>query len=167
MNKIEQYELLIARWMNRKGLKLLRISIGIIFFWFGILKFFPGVSPAQDLAINTISLLTFGLISPKAIIISLATWEVIIGIGFISGKFLKISLLLLFSQMIGTFTPVFLFPNEVFTAIPWGPTLEGQYIIKNIVIISAGLVIGGRVFQNGVISKYEKVIEGNNRNNVA
>ncbi|MDX9846530.1 MAG: hypothetical protein RBT74_06075 [Tenuifilaceae bacterium] len=70
------------------------------------------------------------------------------GIGFITGKYLKATLLLLFAQMLGTFTPVFLFPDEVFTAIPYAPTLEGQYIIKNIVIVSAGFVIGAKVFGN-------------------
>ena len=53
------------------------------------------------------------------------------------------TLLLLFLQMIGTFTPIFLFPNEVFNQIPYAPTLEGQYIIKNIIIISAAIVLGG------------------------
>lgn len=151
-HKIQQIEENAAHWMSKNGLLILRLSIGIVFFWFGVLKFFPGLSPAQDLAINTISALTFGLISPKIIIITLASWEAIIGIGFLTGKFMRITLLLLFAQMIGTFTPIFLFPNEVFTAIPLGPTLEGQYIIKNIVIISAGIVIGGTVFRKRIVN---------------
>lgn len=134
---------IITGWMNRYGLLLLRISVGIVFVWFGILKFFPGVSAAQDLAIRTIELLTFGLVPEALIINGLALWEVIIGIGLISGKFMRETLLLLFLQMIGTFTPIFLFPGEVFNHIPYAPTLEGQYIIKNIVIISAAIVLGG------------------------
>jgi uncharacterized membrane protein YphA (DoxX/SURF4 family) len=144
MGTIANFEDFSWNWMERNGISLLRISVGIIFFWFGILKFFPNISPAQDLAIRTISELTFGLISAKAIIITLASWEVAIGLGLISGKMLKATLVLLFLQMIGTFTPVFLFPNEVFTTIPLVPTIEGQYIIKNIVIISAGFTIGAR-----------------------
>ena len=133
----------ITEWMQRHGLLLLRISIGIVFFWFGILKFFPGLSPAQDLAIRTISAITFGWV-PKALIINgLALWEVLIGLGLISGKFMRETLLLLFLQMPGTFLPVFLFPDEVFTQIPYAPTLEGQYIFKNLVLISAGIVLGG------------------------
>ena len=128
-NIVQQLEEKASLWMQSNGLKLLRISIGIVFFWFGILKFFPGISPAQDLAIRTISLLTFNLISAKAIIIMLASWEVIIGLGFITGKFMRATLVLLFAQMAGTFTPVFLLPNEVFTAIPYAPTLEGQYCL--------------------------------------
>lgn len=134
---------IIISWMNRNGLRLLRISVGIVFVWFGVLKFFPGLSPAQGLAINTIKLLTFDLVSESIIINGLALWEVLIGIGLISGKFVRETLLLLFVQMMGTFAPIFLFPNDVFTQIPYALTLEGQYIIKNIVIISAGIVLGG------------------------
>lgn len=139
-NKIDP---IVTGWMNRHGLRLLRISIGIVFIWFGVLKFFPDVSAAQDLAINTIKLLTFGLVPEWIIINGLALWEVLIGIGLISGKFMRETLLLLFLQMIGTFTPIFLFPSEVFTQIPYAPTLEGQYIIKNIIIVSAGIVLWG------------------------
>jgi len=134
---------IITGWMNRYGLLLLRISVGIVFVWFGVLKFFPGLSSAQDLAIRTIELLTFGLVPEVLIINGLALWEVLIGIGLISGKFMRETLLLLFLQMIGTFTPIFLFPSEVFNQIPYAPNLEGQYIIKNIVIISAAIVLGG------------------------
>ncbi len=141
-NKVDP---IIIGWMSRNGLFLLRISIGIVFVWFGVLKFFPGVSSAQDLAIRTIEMLTFGLVPEVIIINGLALWEVVIGIGLISGKFMREILLLLFLQMIGTFTPIFLFPSEVFNHIPYAPTLEGQYIIKNIVIISAAIVLGGAV----------------------
>ncbi len=133
----------IISWMGRYGTTLLRISMGIVFFWFGFLKLFPGLSPAQDLATRTIEVLTFGLLPSQVSIIILAVWECLIGLGFLSGKFLRATLALLFLQMIGTITPLFFFPQEAFTAIPYAPTLEGQYIIKNLVLISGGLVIGG------------------------
>ncbi|WP_462319108.1 hypothetical protein [Marinilabilia sp.] len=139
----EKVDPVIRGWMQRYGLLLLRISVGLVFFWFGFLKFFPGLSPAQDLAVRTISTATFDLIAEPLIINGLALWEVLIGLGLISGKFMRETLLLLFLQMPGTFLPVFLFPNEVFTQIPYAPTLEGQYIFKNFVLISAGLVLGG------------------------
>ena len=138
-----RFEEKIVGWMGRYGILLLRISMGIVFFWFGFLKFFPGLSPAQDLAANTINKLTFGLIAPQVSVIILAVWECLIGLGFLIGKFLRATLFLLFLQMLGTITPLFFFPQEAFTAIPYAPTLEGQYIIKNLVLISAGLVIGG------------------------
>lgn len=135
----------ITNWMGRWGVLLLRVSLGVVFFWFGVLKFFPGISPAQDLATRTIDILTFGLVPAHVAIPVLAAWECVIGLGLIFGVWMRAILLLLFLQMLGTITPVFLFPAEVFTRIPWAPTLEGQYIIKNIVLVSAGLVIGATV----------------------
>lgn len=143
--KFDAVDSRVTEWMTKNGIFLLRISLGVIFFWFGFLKFFPGLSPAQGLATRTIDVMSFGLIPPDVSIIILAAWECVIGIGLISGKFLRIILFLLFTQMLGTITPVFLFPSEVFTQIPYAPTLEGQYIIKNLVLISAGLVIGSTV----------------------
>lgn len=142
----------ITNWMARYGIILLRVSLGIVFFWFGVLKFFPGLSPAQDLATRTISMLTFGQIPPEASILILATWECLIGLGLIFGIAMRATLLLLFLQMLGTITPLFFFPQEVFTRIPYAPTLEGQYIIKNMVLISAGLVIGATVRGGAVVA---------------
>lgn len=99
-----------------------------------MLKFFQGASPAEVLAINTIDKLTFSLLHPKVIIIGLATIETFIGIWLIFEFFLRETLLLLYFQMIGTFTPVFLFPEVVFSTFPFALTLEGRYTIKNIVI---------------------------------
>jgi len=75
----------------------------------------------------------------------LAAWEVLIGLGLLSGVYLRATLFLLFLQMAGTISPVFFFPAEVFTKVPYAPTLEGQYIIKNLVIVSAGIVLGATV----------------------
>ena len=135
----------VTRWMAHEGPLLLRISLGIVFLWFGALKFFPDLSPAQDLALRTMHTLTFGRVPPSVTLPVLAGWECLIGLGLLSGKFLRVTLLLMFVQMLGTITPVFLFPSEVFVRIPYAPTLEGQYIIKNLVLISAGVVIGATV----------------------
>lgn len=147
----------ITEWMARYGVLLLRVSLGLVFLWFGALKFFPGLSPAQTLATDTIELLTFGLIPPNVSIIILAAWETLIGLGLILGTFMRATLFLLFLQMLGTITPIFLFPNEVFTQIPYAPTLEGQYIFKNIVLISAGIVIGATVRGGEVVADPEVV----------
>ena len=135
----------ITSWMARHGTGLLRISLGIVFLWFGLLKFFPALSPAEGLAAETIRILTFGLVSPRAALLLLAAWETLIGVGLILGRFLRATLLLLWLQMLGTITPLFLFPGETFTHLPYAPTLEGQYIIKNIVLVAAGIVLGGTV----------------------
>lgn len=135
----------ITRWMAQHGIKLLRISVGVIFFWFGVLKFFPDLSPAQQLAADTTNVLTFGKVPPAISLLVLAAWECAIGVGLMLGVFMRTVLLLLFVQMLGTISPVFIFPEKVFTRIPYAPTIEGQYIIKNLVLISAALVIGATV----------------------
>lgn len=135
----------ITAWMARNGVRLLRISLGIVFLWFGFLKFFSGLSPATELAIKTIDSLTFGKVSPAVAINVLAAWESAIGLGLIFGVAMRATLLLLFVQMLGTITPLFLYPELTFTRIPYAPTLEGQYIIKNIVLVSAAIVIGATV----------------------
>ncbi|MBC7872160.1 MAG: DoxX family protein [Chitinophagaceae bacterium] len=138
--------------MAKNGITLLRVSLGIVFFWFGLLKFFPDLSPAQELATRTIETLTFGVVKPDVSLPLLATWECLIGLGLITGKLMRVTLLLLFVQMLGTITPLFLFPTDAFSRFPYAPTLEGQYIIKNMVLISAGLVIGATVRGGEVIA---------------
>lgn len=143
--------------MARNGVPLLRISLGIVFFWFGVLKFFPGLSPAQDLAARTVDVLSFGLLPPSVAVPLLATWECLIGIGLIAGRWLRAVLLLLFVQMVGTLTPVVIFPAEVFLRIPYAPTLEGQYIIKNFVLISAAIVLGATVRGGGLVTEPQEL----------
>lgn len=127
--------------VSRNLLTLLRISIGIIYIWFGALKFFHGYSPAEDLAINTINKLTFGFISQPVNIILLAIWECVVGILLITGKWLRPALVFLFVHMVCTFTPLIFFPSVSFKYAPYGFTLIGQYIMKNIIIICAALII--------------------------
>ena len=132
----------IVRWLARYSLPFLRFGMGIVFLWFGALKFFPNLSPATELAVRTIDVLAFGLIPGSISVILLATLESAIGLGFLTGRYMRLTLLLLLFQMAGTLTPLALFPGEAFIHFPYAPTLEGQYIIKNLVLIGAGLVIG-------------------------
>lgn len=141
----ERTDAALTGWMARYGVTLLRLSLGVVFLWFGFLKFFPDLSPAQSLAGETIEKLTFGVVSADTAVIILAAWECLIGLGLLFGVWLRATLALLWLQMAGTITPLFLFPDACFTHVPYAPTLEGQYIIKNIVLISAGLVIGATV----------------------
>ena len=136
----------LTKWMGVNGLVILRVSLGIVFFWFGTLKFFPGLSPAENLVRNTVY-----FINPDIFITILAAWETIIGIGLITGKYMRITLLLLFLQMPGTALPLIILPDVVWNNFPYGLTLEGQYIIKNLVLIGAGLVLGATV-RGGKIS---------------
>lgn len=143
--RLQAIDSAITGWMARFGPELLRISLGIVFLWFGVLKFFPNVSPAQELATRMIGVLTGGLITDSVSLPTLAAWECVIGVGLLLGRGLRGILLLLYAQMLGTLTPIALFPHEVFVRIPYAPTLEGQYIIKNLVLISAGIVVGATV----------------------
>lgn len=133
----------VIGWWARHGVTLLRLSLGTVFFWFGVLKFFPGASAAEALATRTISVLTSGLLPPAVSLPLLASWECAIGLGLLlSGRWLKLALLLLLAQMAGTFLPLVFFPHETFKHFPLVPNLEGQYIIKNLVLVSAALVVG-------------------------
>jgi uncharacterized membrane protein YkgB len=121
-----------------------RISLFIIFFWFGILK--PlGVSAAEPLVLKTVDWMP--LLSPHQWLAVIGWWEVIIGISFLFRKTTRLAIGLLFLQMSGTFIPLFILPEITFqeNGIPFLPTLEGQYIIKNIIIISAAVVVGGNL----------------------
>lgn len=130
----------ITRWMARYGIVILRIGLGIVFLWFGALKLVPGLSPAEDLVRNTIY-----FVNPDWFIPVLALWEMAIGLGLILGKLMRTTLLLLILQLPGTALPLVLLPDAVWTRFPYGLTLEGQYIVKNLVLIGAGLVLGGTV----------------------
>ena len=135
----------ITAWMARHGVTFTRLALGIVFLWFGALKFVPDWSPAAGLATRTITRLSFGTVPPSVSLPLLAAWESLIGLGLLSGRFLRTTLLLLFVQIPGTLMPLFLFPGETFRIVPFAPTLEGQYIIKNLVIIGAAIVVGATV----------------------
>jgi uncharacterized membrane protein YphA (DoxX/SURF4 family) len=152
-SRLAGLDLAMVRWMARRGPLLLRVSLGTVFLWFGALKFFPGLSPAQGLATRTIGALTGGLVPPDVSLPVLAAWECVIGLGLLAGRGLRAILLLLWVQMLGTLAPMFLFPAEVFVRVPWAPTLEGQYIIKNVVLVSASLVVGATVRGGGMVAE--------------
>lgn len=128
---------MVLRLGNRISINCLPcIGIGIVYLWFGALKFFPGVSPAETIALDTISELSFGLISPNISIILLAVWETAIGVLLITGIFNRTALYLAVIHMVLTFTPFLFFPELTFTDAPFGLTLLGQYIVKNIVFLA-------------------------------
>jgi uncharacterized membrane protein YkgB len=134
----------ITAFMRQWGLVAVRASLGIIFIWFGILK--PiGLSAAEPLVKATVQWLP--LLSPEVWVALIGWWEVAIGVAFLFRKTLRIAIALMFLQMIGTFMPLILLPSVTFQNghLPYAPTMEGQYIIKNLLIIAAALVVGGTV----------------------
>jgi uncharacterized membrane protein YkgB len=136
--------------MADHGLTLLRMALGIVFLWFGALKLVPGLSPAETLAGQTIEVLTFGLVPATVAVPFLGVWECAIGIGLLTGWWMRATLALLFLQMLGTVTPLFLFPAATWDVFPIAPTLEGQYIIKNAVLVAGAVVLGATVRGGGL-----------------
>ena len=132
----------LVHWTADASIVVLRLSLGVVFLWFGLLKFFPTVSAAEALATRTLHTLTWGALTPPLALPLLALWETVIGLGLLLGVWPTLTLALLFLHLGGTLTPLLLFPHEMFAHIPYAPTLEAQYILKNLVFLSAGCVIG-------------------------
>jgi uncharacterized membrane protein YkgB len=141
-----------SAWMAHHGIMLTRVALGLVFLWFGILKLFPGASAAEDLARRTIVTLTAGHVPSVVCLYCLAIWECSIGLGLLSGRFLRVTLILLFLQLPGTFLPLLFFPAETWKHFPYAPTLEGQYIIKNFVLIAAAIIVGSTMAGGKIIA---------------
>lgn len=139
LSGLKKFDVKLIELLNRVSLPVLQISLGIIFIWFGVLKIF-GDSPANDLITKTIY-----WFDPAIFIPVLGVWEAAIGVCLIVPAFIRVGLFLLALQMPGTFLPLILLPEVCFQSVPFNLTLEGQYIIKNLVLIGAAIVVGGRL----------------------
>lgn len=122
---------------NKIKNRYLQISIGLVYVWFGTLKFFPNISPAEELAIDTINELTGFLIPSQISIILLAIWETTVGIFFIFNLQKRITTNVALVHMLLTFTPIYFFPELIFNDHFLSLTLLGQYIFKNLIILGA------------------------------
>jgi len=142
--------LMIRTYRNIRNIDIMLVSIGVVYLWFGILKFFPSMSPAEELAKNTINKLTFELIPSQISFYTLAIWETSVGIMLILGIFKRYALFLALVHMFFTFTPLILFPEISFKYLPFSFTIIGQYILKNIIIVSAILVLLKRYGKNSL-----------------
>lgn len=139
INRVKEFDLWFIGYLEKLSLPVLRFSLAIIFIWFGALKPF-GQSPAVELVTKTIY-----WFDPQIFIPILGFWEVAIGVCLLFRPLLRVGLFLLALQMPGTFLPLVLLPEVCFTTFPFDLTLEGQYIIKNLVLIGAGLVVGSKL----------------------
>lgn len=136
---LDSHEIVIAAWMERNGHRLLRIAMGIIFLWFGALK--PlGLSPAEALVARATA-----WIPVPGFLYILTAWEIAIGICFLFKRLTRWAVVLLLLHMPGTLLPLITLRDETFVRFPYALSLEGQYIIKNLVLIAAGIVIGGQL----------------------
>ena len=136
---LNKFDLNLIQFLNKISMPALRISLGIVFFWFGALKIF-GESPANEVITKTIY-----WFNPDIFIPVLGVWESVIGIYLLVPSFIRVGLFLLALQMPGTFLPLILLPEVCFQSVPFNLTLEGQYIVKNLVLIGAAMAVGGRL----------------------
>jgi len=127
--------------MDKYCLLLMRTSLALIFIWFGLLK--PlGMSPEEELIKRTVY-----FFSPDMVLFILGCWEVAIGVGLLYRPLLRLALFLLLIELPGTFLPLIVLPDICFHSIPFGLSLEGQYIVKNLFLIGAAFVIGSKISQ--------------------
>ncbi|TDE94082.1 DoxX family membrane protein [Occultella glacieicola] len=138
-----------ADWADRHGVTLLRVAVGLIFLVFGIPKFFPGASPVETLVMDTVEALSLGLVSGQGAMVAVALLETFIGLTLVTGTFLRLGLLAMGGATVGFFAPVVLFAGDLFGG---GLTLEAQYIIKDIVLVAAAVVIAARALRGRVAS---------------
>jgi uncharacterized membrane protein YphA (DoxX/SURF4 family) len=141
MRALQKLDAAIHRVLVAHSIQLLRIVVGLVFLAFGILKFFPDVSPAEELTIKTTDALSFDLIPGHIAIVLIASLECIIGLLLIAGRFLRIAIYLLAGQLVGILAPLALFTGRLFDGPHNAPTLEGQYVIKDIILVASGFVV--------------------------
>jgi putative oxidoreductase len=146
---VDAGEAAIHRWLMRYSIIALRISMGVVYFGFGILKYFPGMSPAQDLALATTHLLSFGLVPaviPSGVAMALiATLECTIGLLLITKRWLRQAIFLLGVQLAGILSPAVLLAGRLFAGPHHMPTLEGQYVLKDVILVAVAMVIATTV----------------------
>lgn len=153
MRRIIGVENALHRWLVRHSAMALRVSVGAVYLGFGILKYFPGASPAEDLVVSTMSLLTFGLVPDGLGLVMVATLECFIGLCLLSGRGMRLAIWLLAVQLVGILSPLLLLSDRLFAGL--APTLEAQYVLKDIILVTAGLVIAATSFRGGRIVRDE------------
>jgi uncharacterized membrane protein YphA (DoxX/SURF4 family) len=135
----------LADVLAAHSITVLRVSLGLVFLTFAAFKFFPGASPAEDLAVATVGKLTFGLVTGSVALLLTAVTETVIGLTLLTGRFVTVGLLVLAGALAGIMSPLVLFPDQMWSGN--GPTLTGQYVFKDIVLVAGGLVVTGHALR--------------------
>jgi uncharacterized membrane protein YkgB len=136
-----------SKKMEKHSVTIMRIALAIVYIWFGGLKIF-GMSPAGELVEQTVYWL-----KPEIFVPILGLCEVIIGIGLLVKRLIPYTIVLLLLHMSATLFPIFILKTICFDSFPYCPTLVGQYIIKNLVLIAGALVIAGKYSAENSIEK--------------
>ena len=142
-NKIESFDSSVITFLRKYGDTISRIALFIIFFWFGILKVFL-LSPAGPLVIGLLKATFLGWIDPNTFVILFGIFEVVLGILILVPKLERITFALLLIHLFTTIMPLYIIPHEVWDGI-FVPNLVGQYIIKNVALLSLGLMLFARL----------------------
>ncbi len=130
----------MVEFMSTYGIRLLRIALGVVFIWFGGLKV-TGSSPVVELVAQTVY-----WVSPEFFVPFLGIWEMGVGVGLCFGVALRLTLFLFWLQLAGTFLVLILRPDRAFQGgNPLLLTMEGEFVIKNLVLITSGLAVGSTV----------------------
>ncbi len=120
---------------------VIRMALGYIYLHFGFLKFFTDLSPAEVLAsYTTMSLTSYFMDAPQSLLF-IAILECVIGVSLLLRVNMRLAGILFLLHMIGTFLPLFLLPELTYKFPPFAPTVEGQYILKNLVLVAAGWAV--------------------------
>lgn len=142
-------ENLIHHQLVRHSVAVLRVAVGLVFLGFGVLKYFPGVSPAQDITEATTHILFLGLVPGDVALPIIATLECVIGMTLILGRGMRLGIWLLAVEFVGILSPLVLLPGRLFSGPHHAPTLEGQYVLKDIILVGAAMVIAAATFRGG------------------
>ena len=130
MNKIYTRLLHVENVLHHQfvahSVAVLRVAVGLVFLGFGVLKYFPGVSPAQNLTEATTHILFFRLIPGRVCMIFVATLECFIGAALIAGRPMRVAIWLLATEFVGILSPLVLLPARLFSGPHHAPTLEGS-----------------------------------------
>jgi hypothetical protein len=119
----------------------LRLTLGVVYLHFGVLKFFPDLSPAELIAGQTMMRASAYWLDARTALLTLAILETAIGLGFLFNVCLRGVFVLFMLHMAGTFLPLFYLPEFTFKFAPFAPTLDGQYIFKNLIFVAAGWTV--------------------------
>ena len=153
--RLHAVEATVHHWLVAHSIAILRVSLGAIFLVFGVLKFFPGVSPAQNLVEATTDILTLGLIPGSVALVGVATLECVIGLCLISGRAVRGAVYLLVIQLVGILSPLVLLSGRLFHGPHGAPTLEGQYVLKDVILVGAALVMAATLGGGRLTSPHE------------
>ena len=137
---VARVDRVVVPFLRRVAVPILRVSLGVVFVWFGTLKILQ-VSPVSELVARTVY-----WVDPDIVVPVLGAFEVTVGVLLLLGQALRLTLFLFLLQMLGTFLTFIVLPNVTFRhGNPFLLTVEGEFVVKNLVLIASALVVGTTV----------------------